>query len=80
MINILDMTDDQLAALLDEGMSLGALPPPLADIRDELLELALRLREIKQLCLSASRQADGVMYVQAERVLRLLDGTRRVRR
>lgn len=78
MINILDFTDEQMHSFIDSQM-VQPLPEPMAQLRDELLELLLRLREIKILALDAEQTSEGMM-VPAEKILVLLDGNTKVRR
>lgn len=72
-MNILDMTDDQLDNLLQQGMNIN-LPPGIRELRDNMLELALRLREIKMLALEHIEKGTKV---PADQLITLLDGTRR---
>jgi hypothetical protein len=76
-MNILDLNDDQLQAIVDHGMGLEHLPPAVRDLTENLIELALRLREIKGL---AIQHATAGTKVPADDIIRLLDGTRRIRR
>jgi len=73
-MNILDITDDQLQALVDHGMGLEHLPPAVRDLTENMIELALRLREIKVL---AIEHATKGTKIPADQILTMLDGTRR---
>jgi hypothetical protein len=71
---LLDFTDGQLEQLLGEGMLMDLPPGPLSELRDLVLELALRVREIRRHAKLESTTHDGVQWVRADRIMELLDG------
>jgi hypothetical protein len=72
-VNILDMTDDQLADFLESGSAMVRYNPQIEPLWQGLTELALRLREIKGL---AIEHATKGTLVPADTLIRLLDGAR----
>ena len=71
---ILDFTDGQLEQLLGQGMLMDIKDPILAELRDLLLELALRVREIRRHAKLGATEHNGTMWVRAETVMQLIDG------
>jgi hypothetical protein len=72
-------SQENFAKFMDEGTRLSAAlektHPPIAAMLDELLEVALRIRALRQYCLNAPvsiGKASG--KVDAERVIQILDG------
>ena len=71
---ILDFSDAQLEQLIGDGMLMDVKDPVLAELRDLLLELALRIREIRRYAKLESTEHNGHQWVRADRVIEMLDG------
>jgi hypothetical protein len=71
---ILDFTDAQLEQLIGDGMLMDIKDPVMMEIRDLLLELALRIREIRRHVKLESTEHNGHHWVRADRMMELLDG------
>jgi hypothetical protein len=70
----LDQSQENFLKFMQEGTTLSAqletANPVLAKLVDELMELGMRIRTLRQYCLNGS---DGGK-VNAERVIQILDG------
>lgn len=71
MISVLDMNDGQIQQLVNAGMSLKMPNPEMGILVEDLLELLLALREIKQLAIKHATLGTGV---PADQLLMMLDG------
>lgn len=71
---ILDFSDAQLEQLVGDAMLMNVKDPVLAELRDLLLELALRIREIRRYAKLESTEHNGCSWVRADRILEMLDG------
>lgn len=73
-----DMSQDNFAKFLEEGVALSDQLensiPQLARMVDELMELGMRVRTLRQYCLNSAVAHGGTMMVDAERVIKILDG------
>jgi len=72
------LSQDNFAKFMEEGTALSARLettfPVLARMLDELMELAMRVRTLRQYCLNGAVSQGGKMMVDAERVIQILDG------
>ena len=63
---------------LEEGTKMSAdmeqANPEASALVDNILELGLRIRTLRQYCLNGSVSHEGMMVVNAERVIQILDG------
>lgn len=74
----LDQSQNNFLKFMQEGTELSteleSTHPALARLVDELMELGMRIRTLRQYCLNGSVSHGGTMMVDAERVIRILDG------
>jgi hypothetical protein len=69
---ILDIQDAKLKEMVDNWMGVQ-FPGPLNDIKELMLELALRIRQIRKLAIYGYDEVDGVRYIRASELLQLLE-------
>lgn len=60
--------NDFVAAHADGGRKMPS--PEMGELHDGLLELALRIDELRQLCLTGATEINGRMWIPAEEVLK----------
>lgn len=73
MAALLDWSDASLEKFINEWMPIQ-LPKPFNDIKELLLELALRMRELRKLAkVNYEVKEDGVRWVRASDLLSILD-------
>lgn len=69
---LLDWSDASLQKFIDEAM-LQKWPGPLNEIKELLIEFALRIREIRKLAKTGYEVHNGVRWVRADDLLMVLD-------
>ncbi len=67
-----DWTDANLQKFIDEWM-LVKFPPPFDEVKELLIELALRVRQIRELAKTNYEEHDGLRWVRADDLLAILD-------
>lgn len=68
---IVDAEDEKLKAMVDKWMPVHM--GPLEDLKQLMLEQALRIRQIRKLALYNYVEIDGVRYVKASDVLLMME-------
>lgn len=71
---LLDFTDAQLDEMITKGMMIKFDDPVMANFRDTILELTLRVQELRRLAKTGATEHNGAMWVKADHILALLDG------
>jgi hypothetical protein len=74
-----NQSQENFAKFMDEASALSTALEntpyrPLGRMLEELMEVALRIRTLRQYCLNGAVSQGGTMMVNAERVIQILDG------
>lgn len=69
---IFDAADDELYVALTGAMTMNIDDPLMANFRDLVCELALRIREVRRHCKFEATEHNGHHWVRADRILELM--------